>query len=166
MADLSPLGFNPANIEDMGNGFSVVPPDIYNVMIVESAVKDTQKGGKLLELKYQIIDGPHVGTTLIDRLNIANQSEVAQKIGLSQLKNICDAIGFSGVLKDSNQLHGKVFAVKVVVEEFESNKEAGKMLKSNKIEKRMSKAEGAALKHGGGGQSSAQQDQPKKAMGW
>jgi len=165
MADLTPLQFNPANTEDMGDGFSVVPPDVYNVMIVESSVQDTRKGGKMLVLKYQICDGPHVSATLTDRLNIQNSSETAQKIGLSQLKNICDAIGFAGQLKDSNQLHGKPFAVKVIVDEFESNKEPGKMLKSNKIEKRMSKAAGAALKAGGGA-STQQPTEQKKAMGW
>lgn len=170
MADLSPLGFNPAAIEDMGDGFKVIPPDIYNVMIVESTVRDTAKGGKLLELKMQVIDGQHVGASLTDRLNIINPSEVSQKIGLSQLKNICDAIGFAGDLKDSNQLHGKPFAVKVIVEEFKSNKPNDKgeypMLKSNKIEKRMSKAAGAELRNGGGGTQAPAAPEQKKAMGW
>ena len=139
MADLSPLGFIPENIEDMGDGFKVVPPGIYDVVIVESDVKQTRSGGKMLELKYQVVAGPNTGDFLTDRLNIDNASETAKRIGLSQLKNVCDAIGFAGMLKDSNQLHGKVFSVKVVVEKFESNKEAGKMLESNKIEKRMKK---------------------------
>ena len=139
MADLSTLGFIPENIEDMGDGFKVVPPGIYDVVIVESDVKPTRSGGKMLELKYQVVAGPNTGDFLTDRLNIDNASETAKRIGLSQLKNVCDAIGFAGMLKDSNQLHGKVFSVKVVVEKFESNKEAGKMLDSNKIEKRMKK---------------------------
>lgn len=144
MADLSPLGFIPENIEDMGDGFKVVPPGIYDVVIVESDVKPTRSGGKMLELKYQVVAGPNAGDFLTDRLNIDNASETAKRIGLSQLKNICDAIGFAGMLKDSNQLHGKVFSVKVVVEKFESNKEAGKMLESNKIEKRMKKGSAVA----------------------
>ena len=159
MADLAPLGFAPENIEDMGDGFKVIPPGTYNVVAVESDVKDTKSGGKMLELKYQIMDGANVGDTLLDRLNIVNSSETAQKIGLSQLKNICDAIGYTGQLKDSNQLHGKPFAVKVVVEEFESNKEKGKMLKSNKIEKRMKKQSASSA-------APATPDQPKKAAAW
>ena len=159
MADLAPLGFAPENIEDMGDGFKVIPPGTYNVVAVESDVKDTKSGGKMLELKYQIMDGANVGDTLLDRLNIVNSSETAQKIGLSQLKNICDAIGHTGQLKDSNQLHGKPFAVKVVVEEFESNKEKGKMLKSNKIEKRMKKQSASSA-------APATPDQPKQAATW
>lgn len=159
MANLAPMGFNPASVEDMGEGFKVVPPGVYNVAIVESEVKDTQKGGKMLVLKYQILDGPCVGDTLVDRLNIQNASEMAQKIGMSQLKNICDATGFAGQLNDSNQLHGKPFAVKVKVEQFESNTEAGKMLDSNKIEKRMAK--GAAQQA-----APEQQQQPQQKVGW
>lgn len=160
MADLSPLGFIPAEIEDMGDGFKVVPPGIYDVVIVESDVKPTRSGGKMLVLKYQIVAGPNAGDFLTDRLNIDNASETAKRIGLSQLKNICDSIGFAGMLKDSNQLHGKPFAVKVVVEKFESNKEAGKMLESNKIEKRMKKGAMAAAA------APPAAEQPRAAAAW
>lgn len=141
MANLSPLGFDPANIEDMGDGFKVIPPGTYNVVIVDSDVQDTKTNGKMLVLKYQIIDGPNVGDTVKDQINIVNKSDIAQKIGLSHLKHICDAIGHTGQLKDSSELHGKPLAVKVVIEKFESNKEKGKMLDSNKVEKRMPKQE-------------------------
>lgn len=137
MANLEPLGFDPAKTEDMGEGFKVVPPGTYNVVVVDSDVKNTKNGGKMLELKYQIIDGQYVGDTLIDRINLINSNDMAEKIGRSQLKHICDAVGHKGQLKDSNQLHGKPFSVKVVIEPFESNKEPGKMLDSNKVEKRM-----------------------------
>ena len=159
MADLAPMGFNPANVEDMGDGFKVIPPGVYNVAIVESDVQDTKSGGKMLVLKYQILDGKNTGDALVDRLNVVNSSDIAQKIGLSNLKNICDAVGFAGQLNDSTQLHGKPFSVKVIVEEFESNKEAGKMLQSNKIERRMPKQ--AAQQ-----QQPASQDQPQQKMAW
>jgi hypothetical protein len=138
MADLGPLGFNPAEVENMGDGFKVLPPGIYTVIIVESEVADTKNsGGKLLNLTYQVVDGPYMGDSLTDRINIVNKSDVAQKIGLSQLKHICDAIGHAGQLKDSTQLHGKPLSVKIGIESFK-NKE-GKELQSNRIEKRMPK---------------------------
>ena len=146
MADLTPLKYDPSKIEDVGEGgFRVIPPGTYNVVIVNSALRDTRAGdGKVLELTYQIIEGREVGGTVTDRINLVNPSETAQKIGLSQLKKICDAIGHRGQLKDSNQLHGKPLAVKVAVEEFESNKEPGKMLKSNRVESRMPRQSAAA----------------------
>ena len=159
MANLEPLGFIPEQIEDMGDGFKVVPPGVHNVVIVESDVQQTRSGGKMLVLKYQIVDGPNTGDFLTDRLNIDNASETAKRIGLSQLKNVCDAIGFAGMLKDSNQLHGKVFSVKVVVEKFESNKEPGKMLDRNKIEKRMKKGSAPAA-------PAPTAEQPKAAAAW
>jgi len=138
MADLTPLGFVPEEVEHM-EGFEVVPPGNYPVVIVESDVKDNkQKTGKLLELKYQIIEGPHTSKTLVDRLNITHQTETAQKIGQSQLKDICEAIGHKGQLTNSEMLHGKPFSVQVEVESFKSNKD-GKTLQSNKISKRMAK---------------------------
>ena len=160
MANLEPLQFIPEQIEDLGDGFKVVPPGIYDVVIVESDVQPTRSGGKMLVLKYQIVAGPNAGDFLTDRLNIDNASETAKRIGLSQLKNICDAIGFAGMLKDSNQLHGKPFSVIVVVEEFESNKEAGKMLESNKIEKRMKKGRAAAAA------PATTTEQPRAAAAW
>ena len=145
MADLAPLGFNPDNVEHM-DAFEIVPPGSYPVVIVESDVKDTKdKTGKLLELKYQIIEGPQTGKPLIDRLNIVNKSDTAQKIGLSNLKDICEAIGFKGQLTNSEALHGKPFSVSVEVESFKSNKGDNKTLQSNKIAKRMPRQAAASL---------------------
>lgn len=137
MADLTGMGFNPAEAEDMGEGFTLVPPGIYTVIIAKSELKDTKtRNGKFLELSCQIVEGPHTGTVIFDRLNVRNPSEIAQKIGLSDLKHICDAIKFAGQLTDSAQLHGKPYSVKVDVENFQSDKD-GTTKQSNKISKRM-----------------------------
>jgi len=139
MADLTPLNYKPEEAEDMGQGFDLIQPGTYPVIIVDSDIRDTKAGtGKYLDLEYQIIEGPDIGKKINDRLNIRNPSEVAQKIALSNLKHICDAIGFAGSLSDSNQLHGKPFSVTVGVEEFKSEN-TGKMRKSNTISRRMAK---------------------------
>lgn len=141
MADLTPLNFDPEQHEDMGDGFEVLPPGTYAVCIVDAEVAKTKAGtGTILVLKYQVIEGPHTGSTFTDRLNIKNPSDMAQKIGLSQLKNICDAVGHKGVLSNTEAIHGKPFSVKITIEEFRSNT-SGKMLKSNKVEKRMPRTE-------------------------
>lgn len=155
MADLTPLGFDPAQQETV-NAYTVIPPGLYTVMAVKSEVKDTKKsGGKILEMTYQIVNGPNAGDTIVDNLNIVNASATAQNIGLSQLKDLCEAVGHVGLLSDSNSLHGKPFTIQVTVEEFESNKEAGKMLKSSKVAKRMSlqnSSSSSAAASGGGTQ--------------
>ena len=146
MADLANLNYDPSKVEDVGEGnFRCVPPGIYNVVIVDSSIHETKAGnGKYLEITYQIIEGREVGQTVKDRINVVNPSETAQRIGLSQLKKICEAVGHKGQLKDSCQLHGKPMSIKVTIEEFESNKEPGKMLQSNRVENRMPKQAVAA----------------------
>lgn len=142
MADLSALNYDPAKTEDVGEGgFRVIPPGIYNVIISNSELKDNRAGnGKYLEVTYQIIEGREfIGKTVKDRLNIIHTDPKTQKFAHSQLKKICDAVGHKGQLKDSNQLHGKPMSIRVVIEEFESNKEPGKILQSNRVESRMPK---------------------------
>lgn len=127
------LGFG-LNTEEAASEFSgafeVLAPGWYQVVVTGSEIKPTKAGtGKMLELVYEARDGK----TLKDWLNIVNPSEVAQKIGRAALGKLAVSIGIKGELKDTNVLHGRPFEVKVEVDEFESNKEAGKMLKSNKV---------------------------------
>lgn len=111
--------------------FTVMPPGWYTAVIVKSEVRSTKNNdGKILELVFQTKKS---GSELTERVNIVNKSEVAQRIGRSTLAKIAQEIGIKGELSNSNVLHGKPIDIKVTVEEFESNKEAGKMLKSNKI---------------------------------
>lgn len=130
--------------------FTVIPPGWYKVVIVGSEIKATSKGsGEMLELKYELQDGTKREMT--DRLNIVNQSAIAQRIAQGALAKICIAVG-QKTLTDSNLLHGRPFEVKVAVEEFESNKdgdidtETGKqrIKKSNKAEDYRAVQSGAA----------------------
>lgn len=132
MADLTGANLDP-NVEENTGGFTVVPEGKYQVVIVGDSLKDTKAGtGKILELKVQIVDGEHRGTTVIDRLNIVNQSDVAQKIGQGQLKRICNLCGASYPPSDTSGLIGKPMQATIKVEEFTSNK-TGNLLQSNKI---------------------------------
>lgn len=131
---MSELGYNAKPEQDAEGhrgGFEVIEPGWKKVVITGSEVKPTKAGnGKILVFTYELQDG--TGRTLTDRLNILNPSEVAQKIGRGALAKIALAIGHKGELSRTEPLHGRPFEVKVEVEEFESNNEAGKMLKSNK----------------------------------
>ena len=90
MADLAGTNLDP-NVPENTGGFTVVPEGKYQVVIVGDRLVDTKaKDGKILELKVQIIDGEHRGSTVIDRLNIVNKSSIAQAIGQGQLKRICN----------------------------------------------------------------------------
>ena len=132
MADLSNTSLDP-NVEENSGGFTVVPEGKYQVVIVGDKLTNTKAGtGKMLELKVQIIDGEHRGTTVIDRLNIVNQSDMAQKIGQGQLKRICNLCGAAYPPSDTTGLIGKPMQATIKVEEFTSNR-TGNLLKSNNI---------------------------------
>ena len=155
MAD---LGYNSAPEQDAPGhkaGFEIVEPGWKKAVITASEVKDTKAGnGKILNFTYEIQDG--TGRTLTDRLNIVNPSEVAQKIGRGALGKIALAVGHKGALTRTEPLHGRPFEVKVTIEEFESNTEPGKMLKSNKCEDYRSVQAASAAPAGAG----------KAPMGW
>ena len=111
MADLT--GFNANEYE--AASFDVLPAGDYDVVIVESDLKETKaKNGHYLELVLQVINGPFQNRKLWARLNVKNPSEKCQAIGKGQLAEICRAVG---VLTpgDSVELHNKPFKVKVKV---------------------------------------------------
>ena len=129
------LGYN-ANVEEdvkeYRTGFEIIPPGWVRTVIIESEIVSTKSGtGKMLVLTNELQDG--TGRHLTDRLNIINSSEKAQIIGRAALAKIAVSVGVKGAITNSNILHGRPYEVKVEIEEFESNTEPGKMLKSNRI---------------------------------
>ena len=132
MADLGYNSTPETDAEGHRAGFEVVEPGWKKVVITASEVKDTKAGtGKILNFTYELQDG--TGRHLTDRLNIINSSEKAQIIGRGALGKIALAVGHKGALTRTEPLHGRPLEVKVEIEEFESNTEPGKMLKSNRV---------------------------------
>lgn len=86
--------------------FEAVPAGWYNVKIVKSENKPTQKaGGIYLELEIEIIDGEFANRKVWERLNLVNDNEVAVRIAYQQLACICNATGVIQ-LTDTTALHG------------------------------------------------------------
>ena len=132
MANLSNLNIDP-NVKE-SSSFIVLDEGKYKAVITADKLKDTKKGdGKYLELSLQVIEGDNAGVSINDRLNIMNPSEQAQAIGHGTLKRICTALNVPFPPTDTTTLYGKPLEILVGIEEFESNREAGKMLKSNTI---------------------------------
>jgi hypothetical protein len=83
----------------------IIPPGEYVVQIVESEMAETKAGdGQMLKLTLDIIDGPHTGRKLWDRLNLVNRNAQAVEIAQRTLSAICHATGKLQV-SDSEQLH-------------------------------------------------------------
>ena len=132
MSDLSSMGIDP-NVEESNGGFVLVPEGPYKAVIVKDYVCPTKDNtGRLLELHVQIIEGPHQGTVIKDRINIVNKSAQAQAIGQGQLKRICGLTGCPFPPTDTTLLYGKPLTITVKHEEFLSNK-TGDELNSHKI---------------------------------
>jgi hypothetical protein len=82
-----------------------IPAGDYVAQIRDSEIKDTKAGtGQVLRLTWVIIDGPFVGRTVFDRINVQNQNPTAEKIGQQSLSSICHTLGVMR-LQDSIQLH-------------------------------------------------------------
>jgi len=131
------LNFTIDNTEEAAKDFSgefqVATPGWKDGVIIYAEVKQTKKGGQMLALTNEIQGGTEHGIRVVDRLNIVNSSDVAQRIGRAALAKVALCVGHKGQLNNTDVLLGRPYQFKVVIEEFESNKERGKMLKSNKI---------------------------------
>lgn len=104
--------FNPAEVQD---DREIIPAGNYLAHIIESELAWTRSGGQMLKLTWEIIDGPLAKRRVWDNLNIVNANSQAQQIAERSLKRICDAVGFAGVLTNSEQLHLKPVLLTVAV---------------------------------------------------
>ena len=131
MAEIGYQAEPEKDMEGHSGEFEIISPGWHKVVIIASEVKATKAGtGKILNFTYELQDGTK--RTLIDRLNIVNPSGIAQKIGRGALGKIAVACGHKGMLSRTEPLHGRPFEVKISIEDYESNRTSGKMLKSNK----------------------------------
>lgn len=120
---LLPNVFTPEEAESME--FKALPAAWYPAEIVKSELKDTKAkdGSKYIALKFRItedieVDGETVkseGRFVFTNLNIINKNETAVKIAQSDLKAICESIGFEGELEDTVDLHDQEMMIKVVL---------------------------------------------------
>lgn len=96
-----------------------LPKGTYRVLISNSEGKVTQNGtGRYIAMTFDIIEGEFQRRKIFHNFNIKNDSEMAVKIGLSDLKCLLEAIGSDQPIGYENDLHrlvtDKVLMVKVV----------------------------------------------------
>lgn len=115
--------FNAESVPERED-FSPIPPGAYNVMVVDSGLQETSKGGQMIVLELDIQDGDYAGRKLFDRLNIKNDNPKAVNIAMRTLAEIVKAVGKSSI-KDTEELHNKRLTVNVSVEPAKSYKKDG-----------------------------------------
>lgn len=114
---MAELDFDTNNHEPLGN-FAPLPAGDYLAVIGNSEKKETnKKNGHYLQLTWEVLnDGDNKGRLVWTRLNLWNDNADAVRIAGKELRSICDAVGVSGKLRDSTELHGKLAVISVICE--------------------------------------------------
>ena len=95
-------------------GYDPIPAGWYQAKIVSAEVKESQKGGAYLNIRYDIIGPTHQGRAVFGMITIRNANKTAEDIGEQQLGDLMRSIGI-GRLSDSDQLVGGTMEIKVSV---------------------------------------------------
>lgn len=110
---MTQLNFDASTVVPATGAQDALPAGWYNAAADESEMKPTKDGsGAFLQIRFNILDGAHVGKKFYTRLNIKNMNPVAVGIAFKELSAICHATGIIQ-LQDSAQLHGVPLKVKV-----------------------------------------------------
>jgi hypothetical protein len=116
---MAKINFDSTKYQPMdGMVSSFVPEGWYVATVSASSMEATKANNQnfFLAVTVTIAEGKHKGSNIIERFNIKNNSEKAERIGKGQLTTLCQAVD---VLQpqDSAELHGIPFRIKVIEEE-------------------------------------------------
>jgi len=107
-------GFD-ANVVEPSAPREVIPAGKYKAVITKSEERLTKaQTGSMLVLTCQIIEGPHQGLTLMDRLNLNNPNKTAEEIAQRTLSAICRSVNVM-MPQESADLHDKPLMITVKV---------------------------------------------------
>jgi hypothetical protein len=126
MANLN--GFDASNVEPNA-GFEPVPAGKYLAVITGTEMKPTKAGnGEYLELELEVVDGPHKGRKVWDRLTLKHPNEQTVQIARATLSAICRAVN---VLRprDSVELHNLPLVVSIGLKKREDTGEPTNVVK-------------------------------------
>ena len=155
---MAQINFDASGVEP-AVPMELLPPGKYRVQIVQSEMQATKQGdGQLLWLELDILDGPHRGRKLWDRLNLVNRSQQTVEIAQRQLSAICHAVDRIHV-SDSEQLHFRPMTITVTVEVDSRDK-----LKPVDEQRRQNRIKGYAAAGGAAATVQAQRAAPAQRM--
>lgn len=147
MTDLT--GFD-ANQVNPNPGFDPIPAGKYLAIIVASEFKPTRNGkGEYLQFEIDILDGPHKGRKVWDRLVLRHPNPQTVEIAQGTLSAVCHA---TGVMKPgvSAALHNIPMVVTVGLKKREDTGELTNVVKSYSKRDAGSGAAGASAANGPG----------------
>lgn len=115
--------FDP-NSAEKRSGYDVITGWV-PAQVIESDVMETKNGGVGLKLTFEVIEGPHERRKVWGFINVQNPSPEAQRIGQSELRELCEAVGL-GPITDSEVLHFKPLMLKCGPDKQDNSKTAVK----------------------------------------
>ncbi len=98
--------------------YELLPEGDYVLQVVDSEIKQTQKGGTQLVYTMQVVGSTHDGKQIKERLNIVNDNQKAVEIAFQTLAKLSMACGVAKV-NDSSDLHGKKFVAGIAIKKGE-----------------------------------------------
>jgi hypothetical protein len=123
---------NLADIPEPTNDYSPIPAGDYVATIKDAELKITKSGtGQYIKLKLEVVAPSSTGRVLFSNLNIRNDNETAQNIGMAQLGSIMRAAGIASV-SNPEQLVGTTIGIKVTIKEAQNGYEAQNEVKAYK----------------------------------
>jgi hypothetical protein len=95
-----------------------LPAGHYVARITDARVGPLKSGkGQAIQLTWAIDDGALAGRFVWDRVIVTHESAKAMEFGRRKLKDICNACGFTGELRDLTVLQDKPCLIFVKVEQ-------------------------------------------------
>jgi len=119
--------------EDEKSGdYTPIPAGWYHGTIDAADLKTTKAGtGQYISITFKVEGPTHQNRLVFSMINIASPSQVAQNIGLQQLKKIMQAIGLAD-LEDTDQLIGGMIRAKVDIKPASGDYSAANTIKDYK----------------------------------
>ncbi len=102
------LDANLSETQEWGT-YQPLPPDDYEVTIVNSEIRATRNGDQQVVFIYEVATGPHAGAQVFDRLPLWNADPKISGIAQRKLKSIAIACGLPNpnYISDTSELHGR-----------------------------------------------------------
>ena len=108
--------FDPSAVDYSADTLNPLPEGSYTARIIESSEGATKSGtGRMIELTWEVVDGPHAGRRFWHHVNYLNQNPTAQQIGQIMLGKIALACGYDTAIGSTDVLHDRKCSVRLTV---------------------------------------------------
>lgn len=111
------LDFDVSSVEPAVNTYELLPRGRYLAMIINSDIRDTKAGdGTYVEWTFEVMEGPHKGRRLWERMNFRNKNQTTEQIAKRNLAALSIACGFPDHVGETEELHNIPIFIEVIRE--------------------------------------------------